>query len=140
MGEREKENNLDNPSIRSPSEKKNFAFVATSMKDGSPQITPTWVDVEDNLILINTALGRLKQKNLNRDPRIAVSVADNNNPYEMVTVRGEVIEQVTGEAAEVHIDKLAKKYIDKDKYPGRSQGERRVLLKIKPTKVFHMRQ
>ena len=140
MGEREKENSLDNPSIRSLFENKNFAFVATSMKDGSPQITPTWVDVEDNLILINTALGRLKQKNLDRDPRIAVSVADNNNPYEMVTVRGEVIEQVTGEAAEVHIDKLAKKYIDKDKYPGRSQGERRVLLKVKPTKVFHMRQ
>jgi PPOX class probable F420-dependent enzyme len=140
MGEREKENNLDNPSIRSLFEKKNFAFVATSMKDGSPQITPTWVDVEDNLILINTALGRLKQKNLKRDPRIAVAVADNNNPYEMVTVRGEVIEQVTGEAAEIHIDKLAKKYIDKDKYPGRAPGERRVLLKIKPTKVFHMKQ
>jgi PPOX class probable F420-dependent enzyme len=140
MGQRERENSLDNPSIRSLFENKNFAFVATSMKDGSPQITPTWVDVEDNLILINTALGRLKQKNLNRDPRIAVSVADNNNPYEMVTVRGEVIEQVTGEAAEAHIDKLAKKYIDKDKYPGRSQGERRVLLKVKPTKVFHMRQ
>lgn len=140
MGEREKENNLDNPSIRSLFENKNFAFVATSMKDGSPQITPTWVDVEDNLILINTALGRLKQKNLKRDPRIAVAVADNNNPYEMVTVRGEVIEQVRGEAAEFHIDKLAKKYIDKDKYPGRAPGERRVLLKIKPTKVFHMRQ
>ncbi len=140
MGEREKENKLDNPSIRSLFENKNFAFVATSMKDGSPQITPTWVDVEDNLILINTALGRLKQKNLKRDPRIAVAVADNNNPYEMVTVRGEVIEQVTGEAAEIHIDKLAKKYIDKDKYPGRAPGERRVLLKIKPTKVFHMRQ
>ena len=140
MGEREKENSLDNPSIRSLFENKNFAFVATSMKDGSPQITPTWVDVEDNLILINTALGRLKQKNLKRDPRIAVSVADNNNPYEMVTVRGEVIEQVTGEAAEIHIDKMAKKYIDKDKYPGRSPGERRVLLKVKPTKVFHMRQ
>ena len=140
MGEREKENNLENPSIRSLFENKNFAFVATSMKDGSPQITPTWVDLEDNLILVNTALRRLKQKNLKRDPRIAVAVADNNNPYEMVTVRGEVIEQVTGEAAEFHIDKLAKKYIDKDKYPARAPGERRVLLKIKPTKVFHMRQ
>jgi len=140
MAEKEKENGLDNPSIRSLFENKNFAFVATSMKDGSPQITPTWVDVEDNLILVNTALGRLKQKNLKRDPRIAVSVADNNNPYDMVTVRGEVIEQVTGEAAEIHIDKLAKKYIDKDKYPGRAPGERRVLLKIKPTKVFHMGQ
>ena len=136
----QKENNLDNPSTRSLFENKNFAFVATSMKDGSPQITPTWVDVEGSLILINTALGRLKQKNLKRDPRIAVAVADNNNPYEMVTVRGEVVEQVTGEAAETHIDKLAKKYIDKDKYPGRAPGEKRVLLKIKPVKIFHMKQ
>ena len=136
----QKENNLDNPSIRSLFENKNFAFVATSMKDGSPQITPTWVDIEDSLILINTALGRLKQKNLKRDPRIAVAVADNNNPYEMVTVRGEVVEQVTGEAAETHIDKLAKKYIDKDKYPGRAPGEKRILLKIKPIKIFHMKQ
>jgi PPOX class probable F420-dependent enzyme len=140
MGEREKENNLDNPSIRSLFENKNFAFVATSMKDGSPQITPTWVDIEGSLILINTALGRLKQKNLKRDPRIAVAVADKNNPYEMVTVRGEVVEHVTGEAAETHIDKLAKKYIDKDKYPGRAPGEKRVLLKIKPIKIFHMKQ
>ena len=136
----QKENNLDNPSIRSLFENKNFAFVATSMKDGSPQITPTWVDIEGSLILINTALGRLKQKNLKRDPRIAVAVADKNNPYEMVTVRGEVVEQVTGEAAETHIDKLAKKYIDKDKYPGRAPGEKRILLKIKPIKIFHMKQ
>jgi PPOX class probable F420-dependent enzyme len=136
----QKENNLDNPSIRSLFENKNFAFVATSMKDGSPQITPTWVDIEGNLILINTALGRLKQKNLKRDPRIAVAVADKNNPYEMVTVRGEVVEHVTGETAETHIDKLAKKYIDKDKYPGRAPGEKRVLLKIKPIKIFHMKQ
>jgi PPOX class probable F420-dependent enzyme len=136
----QKENNLDNPSIRSLFENKNFAFVATSMKDGSPQITPTWVDIEGSLILINTALGRLKQKNLKRDPRIAVAVADENNPYEMVTVRGEVVEHVTGETAETHIDKLAKKYIDKDKYPGRAPGEKRVLLKIKPIKIFHMKQ
>jgi PPOX class probable F420-dependent enzyme len=136
----QKENNLDNPSIRSLFENKNFAFVATSMKDGSPQITPTWVDIEGSLILINTALGRLKQKNLKRDPRIAVAVADKNNPYEMVTVRGEVVEHVTGETAETHIDKLAKKYIDKDKYPGRAPGEKRVLLKIKPIKIFHMKQ
>ncbi|MDP8907357.1 MAG: pyridoxamine 5'-phosphate oxidase family protein, partial [Thermoproteota archaeon] len=90
-------------------------------------------------ILVNTALGRLKQKNLARDPRVAVSVADGSNPYDMVTVRGEVVEQVTGEAAEGHIDRLAKKYINQDKYPGRAPGEKRVLLKIRPTKVFHMK-
>ncbi len=97
------------------------------------------MDVEGNLILVNTAVGRLKQRNLARDPRIAVSVVDSGNPYDMVTVRGEVVEQVTGKAAESHIDKMAKKYINKDKYPGRAPGEKRILLKIKPTKVFHMK-
>ena len=136
----QQENDITHPSIKSLFENKNFAFVATSMKDGSPQITPTWVDVEDNLILVNTAVGRLKQKNLARDPRVAVSIVDSGNPYDMVTVRGKVVEQVTGEAAESHIDKLAKKYINKDKYPGRAPGaKKRILMKIKPTKVFHMK-
>ncbi len=138
MGQQQ-ENDITNPSIKRLFENKNLAFVATSMKDGSPQITPTWVDVEDNLILVNTAVGRLKQRNLARDPRVAVSVVDSGNPYDMVAVRGEVVEQVTGKAAESHIDKMAKKYINKDKYPGRAPGEKRILLKIKPTKVFHMK-
>src|SRR5919107_3176418 len=132
-------NDLSDPSIKSLFENKNFAFVATSMKDGSPQITPTWVDIQDNHILVNTALGRLKQKNIARDPRVAVSVVDKDNPYHMVAVRGEVIEHVTGGVAESHIDKSAKKYMDKDKYPGRAPGEKRILLKIKPIKVFHMK-
>ncbi len=92
MGQQQ-ENDITNPSIKRLFENKNLAFVATSMKDGSPQITPTWVDVEDNLILVNTAVGRLKQRNLARDPRVAVSVADSGNPYDMVTVRGDVVER-----------------------------------------------
>nr|MDQ6866562.1 TIGR03618 family F420-dependent PPOX class oxidoreductase [Thermoproteota archaeon] len=91
-------------------EGKNLAFVATLMKDGWPQITPTWVDIEDGKILVNTAEGRLKQKNISRDDRIAISVADQNNPYHMVTVRGRVVEQ-TNEGADEHVDKLAKKYL-----------------------------
>ncbi len=87
------------------------------MKDGSPQITPTWIDIQGNEILINTALGRVKQKNVSRDPRIAVSIVDRNNPYHMVTLRGLVIDQITGELADSHVDKLAKKYLNKDKYP-----------------------
>jgi len=131
------ENSITDPSIKSLFENKNFAFVATSMKDGSPHVTPTWVDIEDSVILINTAIGRVKQKNVARDPRVSLSVADNNNPYHMVTVNGEIVEQITGEEAEKHIDKLAKKYLNKDKYPGRSPGEKRILLKIKPKKVVH---
>lgn len=133
------DNEQIDPSLRNLFEDKNLAFVATLMKDGSPQITPTWVDLDnDNQILINTALGRIKQKNVARDPRVAISIADKNNPYHMVTVRGEVVDQITGEQAEKHIDKMAKKYLDKDKYPFSTPGEKRILLKVRPTKVGSM--
>lgn len=134
-----KENEQIDPSLKYLFEDKNLAFVATLMKDGSPQITPTWVDIDnENQILINTALGRIKQKNVARDPRVAISIADKNNPYHMITVRGEVVDQITGEQAEKHIDKMAKKYLNKDKYPFGTPGEKRILLKVKPTKVGSM--
>lgn len=116
---------------------KNFAHLSTLMKDGSPQVTPTWVDLDDdgNNILINTAEGRIKQKNVSRDPRVAISISDQNNPYDMVTIRGTVTEQIK-EGADEHADRLAKKYFGLDKYPYRSPDEKRVILKIKPDKVF----
>jgi len=117
-------------------EGRNFAFVATLMKDGWPQITPTWVDLEDGKILVNTAEGRLKQKNISRDGRVAISVIDHNNPYHMVTVRGRVVEQMK-EGADEHIDKLAKKYLGVDKYPLRSPKEKRIIIKIIPEKVYY---
>ena len=119
---------------------KNFAFVSTLMKDGSPQITPTWIDIEENAehsILINTAEGRVKHKNISRDPRLAISIMNRDNPYEMATIRGRVIEQIRLNAAEEHIDKLARKYLGVDKYPGRSPGEKRVILRVKPEKIFY---
>jgi PPOX class probable F420-dependent enzyme len=117
---------------------KNFAYLSTLMKDGSPQVTPTWVDIErdDNSILINTAVGRIKHRNVSRDPRVAISISDQINPYNMVSIRGKVIEQIT-EGADEHTDKLAKKYLGIDKYPYRSQNEKRVILKIKPEKIFY---
>ena len=135
-----KDNKVTDPSVRKLFEGKNFVFISSIMRDGSPQVTPTWVDIEDGNILVNTAIGRLKHKNISRDPRVALAIADQNNPYDMVTVRGRTIEQVTGDAAEEHIDKMANKYIGKDKYPFRSPGEKRVILKIKPEKIFHMKQ
>ncbi|WP_201448605.1 PPOX class F420-dependent oxidoreductase [Candidatus Nitrosocosmicus agrestis] len=116
-------------------EDKNIAFVTTLMKYGSPQITPVWIDIADDSILINTAMGRVKQKNIEKDPRIAISVVDRNNIYHMVSIRGEVTEQITGQEAEDHIDKMAKKYLDKDTYPLRIEGEERILLKVTPKKV-----
>jgi PPOX class probable F420-dependent enzyme len=130
--------NLSDPQIKNLFDGKNFAFLSTLMKDGAPQVTPVWIDIEDGNILVNTALGRVKQRNVSRDPRVALSIIDQNNQYDMVTIRGEVTEQITGDKAEKHIDKLAKKYIGKDKYPWRSKTEKRVILKIKPGKVFRM--
>src|SRR5918996_689961 len=130
----------DDPFIAKLFEEKNFAFLATLTKDGSPHVTPTWVDIDknNNTILINTAKGRVKHRNISRDPRVGVSVADSSNPYHMVSVRGKVIEQINGKEADDHIDKLAKKYLGKDKYPGRATGEERLLLRIKPQHVASM--
>jgi PPOX class probable F420-dependent enzyme len=84
---------ITDPSIAKLFEGKNFAFLATLMKDGSPQVTPTWVDIDknNNTILVNTAKGRIKYRNISRDPRVAISVIDSSNPYDMVTVRGRVV-------------------------------------------------
>jgi PPOX class probable F420-dependent enzyme len=118
-------------------EDKNLAFVATLMKDDSPQITPVWIDLVDGMILVNTTQGRVKQRNVSRDPRVAISIVDRNNPYNMVTIQGQVIEQ-TIDGADRHIDKMAKKYLGVDKYPFAVPGEKRILLKIKPRKILHM--
>jgi|ERR671918_3242554 PPOX class probable F420-dependent enzyme len=107
---------------------KNFAYLSTLMKDGSPQVTPTWVDIDKdgNSFLINTAEGRIKHKNLSRDPRVAISVSDQNNLYNMVSIRGRVIEQIK-EGADEHTDRLARKYLGMDQYPYRSPNEKRVI-------------
>jgi PPOX class probable F420-dependent enzyme len=133
-------NSITDPSIAKLFEGKNFAFLATLMKDGSPQVTPTWVDIDknNNTILVNTARGRIKHRNISRDPRVAVSVIDFSNPYDMVTVRGRVIERINGKDADEHIDRLAKKYLGQEKYPRRRPGEERVLLRIKPELVAHI--
>ena len=114
-----------------------FAFLGTLMKDGSPHVTPVWIDIVDNTILINTTEGRIKQKNVSRDPRVSISLIDEENPYSMVTIRGQVVEQ-TSDGADEHIDKLAKKYLNADKCPGHSPNIKRVILKIRPEKIFYM--
>lgn len=125
------------PDVQKLFKEKNFASFATVMKDGSPQVTPVWVDYNAGNIVINTAEGRVKQRNVTRNPKVAVSVTDSANPYTMVTVRGTIIEQ-TNRGADEHIDKMAKKYLGVDKYPFRAQGEKRILLRIRPERVFYM--
>lgn len=120
--------------VRSIIEKKTFAHVATLMPDGSPQSTPVWIDVESDQLLFNTAEGRQKPENLRRDPRVAISFTDPDDPYQMVMVQGEVAE-ITESGADEHIDRLARKYLGEDTYPFRKEGEVRLIVRVDPTNV-----
>jgi PPOX class probable F420-dependent enzyme len=109
----------------------NIVHLATIMEDGSPQVSPIWADITDGVIEFNTAAGRVKERNMRRDPRIALSVADRNDPYERATVRGRVVEMIEGPEARAHIDKMAKKYLGTDEYPW-YKGETRIIVRVEP--------
>ena len=115
----------------------NFGHLATLMADGSPQVTPVWVDIDGDLILVNTAEGRAKPRNVRRDPRVAISIVDKDNSYASAFIRGRVVEDKQ-EGADAHIDKLAKKYLGQDSYPNRQPGEQRVIMVIQPEHVGTM--
>jgi PPOX class probable F420-dependent enzyme len=117
--------------------KKAFAHLATLMPDGQPQVTPVWVDYDGRHVLINTAAGRQKDKNLQRDGRVALSIIDPDNPYRYLEVRGHVAER-SGAGADQHIDAMAMKYLGKEKYPFRQPGEVRILYKVEPEHVTSM--
>jgi PPOX class probable F420-dependent enzyme len=111
-----------------------FANLATLNADGSPQVTPVWVDFDGKHVIVNTARGRVKANNLEREPRVALSILDPENPYRYVGIQGRVTE-MTEAGADAHIDKMAKKYLGKDSYPFRTPTEVRVIVKITPDKV-----
>lgn len=114
--------------------KKSFAHLATTMADGSPQVTPVWIDFDGTDVLVNSATGRVKDRNLRRDKRVALSILDPDDPYRYISILGEVVE-ITQAGANEHIDKLAKKYLGLDKYPYHRPGEARVIYKIRPEKI-----
>ncbi len=118
-------------------DKKAFCHLATVGTDGRPQVTPVWCDFDGTHVRINTARGRVKDRNLKANPRVALSAQDPDNPYRYVQVRGRVSE-MTEKGADAHIDALAKKYMGKDKYPYRQPGEVRVMVKITPESVQGM--
>ena len=117
--------------------KKAFAQLATLMPDGSPQVSPVWIDYDGKNILVNTAKGRTKDKNMRRDPRVGLDLLDPENPYRHLSIRGRVVD-ITEQDADAHIDKMAKKYLGQDKYPYRGQGEVRVIYKIEPQRAHAM--
>jgi len=122
------------PEARKLLEDVNFANLATIMPDGSIQVTPVWVDHDGERVLINTAVGRQKERNLRHDSRVGLDVFDMHNPYHYVAIRGSVVERIHEGALE-HIDKLARKYLGVDKYPNLQPGEQRVILAIEPEHV-----
>src|SRR5471032_1038051 len=111
-----------------------FANLATLNADGSPQVTPVWVDFDGSHVIVNTAQGRLKAKNLAREPRVAVSISDPENPYRYLGIQGRVVE-MTEAGGDAHIDKMAMKYMGKASYPYRTPTEVRLIVKIAPEKV-----
>jgi len=115
-------------------EAKNFCNVSTLRADGSVHGVPVWVDIQDGCPVLNTAEGRAWPRNLERDPRVTLTVQNMENPYEYLEVRGRVGER-THEGADAHIDSLAKKYLGKDEYPFRQPGERRVMIRVEPDSV-----
>jgi PPOX class probable F420-dependent enzyme len=115
-------------------EGQSIAHIATLKPDGAPQVSPVWIDHDGDLVTFNTAEGRLKTDNLHKDPRVAISVVNPDNPYEHVLIQGKVVD-ITRDGADAHIDALAKRYMGVDEYPLRKPGEQRVIVKIEPEKV-----
>ncbi len=114
-------------------QKKAFADLATLMPDGSPQVTPIWFDYVDGIVRVNTAVGRVKARNMQEGASVALSIMDPENPYRYVQVRGKV-SRITTEGADAHIDALSNKYIGKD-YPWREPGSQRIICEITPSHV-----
>jgi PPOX class probable F420-dependent enzyme len=112
---------------------KNFGNLATLRADGSPMVTPVWVDWDGEHVIVNTLRARTKPQNVERDPRVELAVFDSENPYRHVRISGRA--KLVDEGAEEHIDKMARKYVGEDTYPWRAPGDRRVLLLIKPERV-----
>lgn len=110
---------------------KNFAYLATTMADGSPHISPVWINRDGATLLINTVPGRIKQRNVSRDPRVAISMTREESPYRHLFIRGKVTEQTKEDALD-HINHLARKYLGKD-YPW--DDKNRIILRIKPEKA-----
>jgi PPOX class probable F420-dependent enzyme len=116
--------------------KRAFANLGTIMSDGSPQVTPVWVDYDGKYVRFNSAVGRIKDKNVRRDPRVSLTILDPENPYRYLGIRGRVVD-ITQNGAQEHIDSLSQKYIGKA-YPYAQPGEVRVMYKIEADKVSTM--
>ncbi|MCX4486449.1 TIGR03618 family F420-dependent PPOX class oxidoreductase [Streptomyces anulatus] len=117
----------------------NIWYVGTVFADGSPQVSPMWVDLEgDGELTFNTSKGRVKEENLRRDPRVYLSHADAVDPFDRVQISGEVTRFVEGDEAHERMDRLARKYLGSERFEWTMPGERRVAVIVRPVKVRHI--
>ncbi len=107
------------------------------MKNGAPQLSPVWANYDSGYVLVNTAEGRIKHKNILRDPRVAISVVSNDNPLDMTTIQG-IVEKIIPDYDYTHADKLTQQYMGRKHYPFKRENEKRIILKIKPGRIFVM--
>ncbi len=110
-----------------------FGHLATVNRDGTPQSTPVWVDTDGEAVMVNTARGRKKTRNIEENPVVAISLVDPDNPYEMVQIIGRA--ELVDEGADEHVDSLAQKYLGQDTYPFRQPGEERVIVRVVPERI-----
>jgi PPOX class probable F420-dependent enzyme len=114
----------------------NYLFIATLNKDGSPQVTPVWTSLQDGRISFNTVVGSVKERNLRRDPRVALSITARDDPWDKADIRGRAVDFITGDAADSHIDDLSEKYVGKRPYPWRRAGTERIQIVIEADRVY----
>jgi PPOX class probable F420-dependent enzyme len=119
--------------VREKLEERSFWQFVTINADGSPSATPVWVGVDGDHVVVNTAIGRLKERNVRRDPRVALALVDRDDPYTWVEIRGRVVESVEGKEADDCIDRFSNKYLGLERYASRAPGERRIMFRIEPT-------
>jgi PPOX class probable F420-dependent enzyme len=112
---------------------KNFGSLATLRRDGSPMVTPVWVDWDGEHVVVNTLRSRDKPRQIERDPRVEIAVTSAENPYAHLRISGRA--ELSDEGAEEHIDRMSEKYVGEDSYPWRAPGDERVLLLITPERV-----
>ena len=116
---------------------KALLFLATTMKDGSPQVSPLWFSVDENFILVNSAKGRIKDKNMRRNEKVSLAIVDPDNAFLWMGIQGSVVD-ITEIGADDHVDLLARKYLGVDSYPNRQKDQVRVIYKIRADKVYTM--
>jgi PPOX class probable F420-dependent enzyme len=122
--------------VRNLFEGPNYLFVATLNPDGSPQVTPVWTSLHDGRVSFNTSVGTVKERNLRRDPRVALSITARDDPWDKADIRGRAVDFIEGEAADRHIDDLSEKYIGQRPYPWRRPDAQRIQIVIEPIRVY----